>query len=600
MQETLINYFGVQNFMPHGYCLGWDSPLLWLTVGSNLLMTLSYATYPIGIAYFVWKRKDLQYRWLYLGFFIAFILTCASTHLISVVTIWIPMYWLEAWLNVISALVATATVFAIWWVIPRALKLPSPAELQKARDAAEAANKAKSSFLASMSHELRTPLNAVLGFSELMSLDDSVTPAQKETLAIINRSGAHLLSMINDVLEISKIEAGRLELTIQAFNLSEFLNEIGVMVRVQSVAKQLSFRLELAPDIAQFIQTDSQKLRQVLINLLGNAIKFTQQGGVVLRARTQLLPSAVDKVMLIVEVSDSGMGIAEDKVNQLFKPFVQLAQSNADAQGTGLGLVISKSLIELMGGQISVRSEWGIGSTFTIELPVVITDKVDTSEEEIYREVKSLEPNQPLWRLLVVDDNADNRLLLSTLLLNMGFQVREAENGREAVRVFEDWQPHLIWMDMRMPEMDGYEATAKIRQLAGGDVVKIIALTASAFKEQHSGMVKAGCDAVLHKPINAPEIFAALSKYLSTRFLYQDQATSSSLPALEISTEMMSALPSVLRQQLYEAALKLDSEEIDDVITKIYNLAPDIAQSLKILVQNYQFKKIIQLVEDTE
>ncbi len=383
--------------------------------------------------------------------------------------------------------------------------------LSAAKEAAEAANIAKSTFIATMSHELRTPLNAILGFSELMSRDELTNEAQKETLGIINRSGAHLLSMINDVLDISKIEAGRLEVDIQAFDLIKLLNEIGEMINVRAQSKQLYFSFELAADIQRFVKADSGKLRQVLINLLGNAIKFTEKGEVRLNAYTMPFKS-VDRLFLVIEVIDSGVGIPADKQNELFKPFVQLVQENADVKGTGLGLAISKSLIELMGGQISVNSVLGLGSTFRIELPVAPAMLTDISAEENYRAVKSLAPNQPNSRLLVVDDSVDNRLLLVSMLESVGFQVRQAENGLEAIEMFKQWQPHLIWMDMRMPIMDGYEATAKIRKLAGGDKVKIIALTASAFVEQHRDIVNAGCDAVLHKPFHIPEIFAALSK----------------------------------------------------------------------------------------
>ncbi len=596
MQQALIDFFDIQNFMPHGYCLGWDSPLLWLTAVSDVVMTLAYASYPIGIAYFVWKRKDLAYRWLYLGFFITFILTCASTHFLSVVTIWIPLYWLEAYANAVAALVATATVFAIWWVIPRALKLPSPAELQKARDEAEAANIAKSAFIATMSHELRTPLNAILGFSELMSMDSNATTSQKDTLAIINRSGAHLLNMINDVLDISKIEAGRLELEIQAFDLLKLIEDIGDMFSIRAQSKQLSFKVEIATNIQQYIKADSSKLRQILINLLGNAIKFTHDGGVILRVSTQPLADDVLVMLLVIDIVDSGSGIAADQQAQLFKPFVQLTQENSDVKGTGLGLAISKSLIKLMGGGIHVSSILGVGSTFTIELRVPIASADNIVITEKTPPVKSIAPNQPQWRLLIVDDNFDNRLLLVRLLTSVGFEVREAENGQQAVNIFEQWQPHLIWMDMRMPVMDGYQATSKIRQLKGGDAVKIIALTASAFIDQHDSIINAGCDAVLHKPFHAPEIFAMLTKQLGVKFIYDDRPSIVTLPTVKVTAQMLSTLPVALQQQLYEAALNLDIEETDAVLSQIRQLVPDIANDLQKLAENYQFEQIVHLI----
>jgi signal transduction histidine kinase len=464
-----------------------------------------------------------------------------------------------------------------------------------AKEAAEKANIAKSTFIATMSHELRTPLNAILGFSELMGLDKSATVKQKETLDIINRSGAHLLNMINDVLDISKIEAGRLALDVQALNVVDFLNDICAMINVRAEMKQLDFRLEIASNMTQFIKTDRGKLRQVLINLLGNAIKFTATGSVVLRASTLLSGGGI--TLLIIEVIDSGVGIPADKQSELFQPFVQVMQANSAIEGVGLGLTISKSLIQLMGGQISVNSEFGVGSTFKIELPVELTDVANVVIEGNSNVVKHLAPNQPTWRLLIVDDKPDNRLLLATLLTDIGFQVREVENGRDAIHEFKLWKPHLIWMDMLMPVMDGYEATAAIRQLKGGDKVKIIALTASVFKEQHQHILDSGCNAVLHKPFHISEIFTVLVKHLGVKFIYDDTLTPSTPTVTKITNEMLRQLPVDVLQKLHAAALLLDIEEIDMVIESIRVIEPEIADALDNLAKKFQFEQISKLTD---
>ncbi len=251
-----------------------------------------------------------------------------------------------------------------------------------------------------------------------------------------------------------------------------------------------------------------------------------------------------------------------------------------------------------MSGQISVSSVFGAGATFKIQLPVALAnvDEVATDEAQNQR-VRGIAADQPAWRLLVVDDNAENRLLLETMLTQVGFQVDEATNGQEAIDKFVQWQPHLILMDMRMPVMDGYEATAKIRQLKHGDVVKIIAISASAFREQHESMVKAGCNAVLHKPVQSAAVFAALRQVLSVKFTYQDKTASELSSSLELTPEMLTALPLSLRQKLNEAASNLDIEETDAVIAQIHNITPEIADALQMMVNNYQFDQIIHLTE---
>ncbi|CAG1021471.1 partial two-component system, sensor histidine kinase and response regulator, partial [Patescibacteria group bacterium] len=358
------------------------------------------------------------------------------------------------------------------------------------KQAVEAANIAKSRFIATMSHELRTPLNAILGFSELMGQDTNLTAKQKEKLGIINRSGAHLLNMINDILDISKIETGRIEVNNQAFDLIKLLHDISDMVNQRIIAKQLKFSLELSQNLPQYIQGDSVKLRQVIINLLSNAIKFTQQGNIILRSYSELLEQSTNNILLIIEVHDSGTGIPLEQQYRLFKPFEQLNRTNATTEGTGLGLAISKSLIELMSGKISVNSILGIGSTFRIQLPVSIAKAADIDLQPLSKPIINIAEDQPEWRLLIADDNADNRLLLKDILTHVGFEIIEATNGQEAIELFKQRQPHLIWMDMSMPIIDGYEATKQIRQLEGGEKVKIIAITASAFTEQYADIIQ--------------------------------------------------------------------------------------------------------------
>ena len=377
-------------------------------------------------------------------------------------------------------------------------------EAEAARAKAETANQAKTTFLANMSHELRTPLNAILGFSGMIGHDRQVSPSILEKVAIINRSGEYLLTMINDVLDLSKVEAGHIELEPQAFDLTDMLEDIRRMFDIRTESAQLSFEFEIDPNLSRFIKADLGKLRQILVNLLGNAVKFTQEGGVALRVRT--LPIADDPsiVTLQLEVEDCGTGIASENIDRVFEPFVQAGRSPTSTKGTGLGLSITKSFVELMNGEISLESAPGKGSLFCVKLPVALAEAAETSGAELARpEVLGLESGQPDWRILVVEDNLENRLLLGGLLKQAGFTLREAEDGEQAVSLFKKWRPHFIWMDMRMPVMNGYKATKKIRSLPGGEMVKIVAITASAFKEQHQTILEAGCDAIVHKPFKA-------------------------------------------------------------------------------------------------
>ena len=588
---TLTELFSSNGFIPHGYCLTWDSPLLWLTAGSDALMTLAYATYPIGIAYFVWKRKDLLYRWLYLGFFIAFILTCASTHLMSVVTLWIPLYWLEAYLNVLSAIVATATVFAIWWVIPRALKLPSPAELENARKQAEAANTAKSVFLANMSHELRTPLNAILGFSSLMYKDGGFPEEQRRNLEIINRSGEHLLSLINDVLDMAKIDAGRIQVEESAFDLGRMVRDVTDMMSIRAKEKGLRLLIDQSSQFPRFIIGDEARLRQMLINLVGNAVKFTQEGGVTLRLGVRQNSHA----HIVIEVEDTGPGIAPEHRQRVFEPFVQLGEQG-DSKGTGLGLTITRQFVELMGGHLTLDSVCGRGSVFRIDLPLREAQETDIVNPSslTHGKVPHVEAGQPAYRCLIVEDQIENQLLLARLLENIGLQVKVAKNGKDGVELTRTWQPHLIWMDRRMPVMDGIEATKAIRQLPQGKEVKIIAVTASAFLEQRDAMLEAGMDGFLRKPYRAEEIYACLATHLGLRFYVEGEDRDEEELPQTLAPERLANLPEALRVELKEALETLELGRIEQVIAQVAQHDESLQHALKQLAVNFDYPTILQ------
>ena len=490
-------------------------------------------------------------------------------------------------------------------------------QLRYAKEAADAANRAKSDFLANMSHELRTPLSIILGLTQLMNRDQALTTEHQRYLETISNSGEHLLGLINNVLEMSKIEAGMLTFHESNFNLHSLLNSLRDMLHFRCTSKGLQLSIESSSSLPQVIKTDEGKLRQILINLLGNAIKFTTAGRVTLRVslvspnssgdavhvRSQSKELPCRNISLLFEVEDTGPGITPDELQQLFKPFKQTQSGMAATEGTGLGLAISQKYAHIMGSGIAARSQLGQGSVFSFcisaelaELPIAKTKTASAGK------VIRLAPQQPTYRILVAEDNAINRLLLTQLLDIVGFELREATNGQEAINLWRTWNPDLIFMDMRMPVMNGQDAVQQIRtfeeQSDGGTRTKVVALTANAFAEQQEEMIAAGCDDFICKPFKVKEIFETIARHLNVEYLYEATPDMTQEHASQVEghqtlkTEMLRVMPSDWIERLHRAAAQGNDLQILKLMKDIPANHNALTKILKRLAENFQFDKI--------
>jgi PAS domain S-box-containing protein len=473
-------------------------------------------------------------------------------------------------------------------------------QLEEAKDAAEAASKAKSTFLANMSHELRTPLNAILGFSQLMSRDPHLSAEQLANLETISRSGEHLLLLINDVLEFSKIEAGRLELHFENFDLHRLLEGLDEMFRLRAREKGLYLKFERDDHVPRHIRADQRKLRQVLINLLGNAVKFTEAGGVTLGVTHETEEDGFNGVRF--DVVDTGKGIAEEEQTKVFESFFQ-AGGGTGHQGTGLGLPISERFVRVMGGRLSLRSEVGKGTRFSFRIPVKGISASEAVSSQTVSRVMGLETGQPEFRLMVVEDNENSRILLAKLLKSVGFSVEEAENGEEAVAIWERRRPHLIWMDMRMPIMDGYEATRRIKSSPKGADTVIVALTASAFEEDRKKVLENGCDDFVRKPFREHEIFDMLTKHLDVRFVYQtgnEPGFRRDEMSIRAMRRAVADLPEELKGDFKAAVDEVDFDRVLAVVEGIRNENATLADAVLEAVGRYQFDVLQRLFEGAD
>jgi PAS domain S-box-containing protein len=464
-----------------------------------------------------------------------------------------------------------------------------------ARKTAEAASEAKSLFLANMSHELRSSLNTVLGFAGLLERRAELSPDVKQDIAIMLRSGEHLRALINQLLDLGKIEAGKAEVEESNFDLDDLLDELQEMFQQRAANKGLALEFQHA-DMPRIIRTDAVKLRQVLINLLGNALNFTTQGSVILRTGHFIGQSGL---RLTFELTDTGVGIGPDEFDNLFRPFTQTRAGQRAGEGTGLGLAISRNFVRLMGGDIVIESQPGQGTTVRFDIPVQVVDAeaIPISPERTKRRAVGLEPGQQRYRVLIVDDTLEARRLLSRLLTPLGFEVQEAENGQEALAIWQTWRPHLICMDIRMPGMDGAEATRRIRDGADGKSTVIFALTAGAGREPVATLT-AWFDEIFIKPLSEEALFAAMERHLGARFVYETQVPAGPDQGLIIQSAALADLPDALRSALEQALICLDYEGVTKAIAQVPDAS--LARALGIMADGFQYGRMLHLLQLVE
>jgi signal transduction histidine kinase len=482
----------------------------------------------------------------------------------------------------------------------RQVALDMMKQAEQARQAAEAASRSKSIFLTNMSHEIRTPMNAILGFSQLLLHDPDLSAQHYQRLEAINRNGQHLLGLLNDILELSRIEAGRVTMKPVRCDLDQLLDDLEWMFRERAEGKELEFALLRGSDLPRWVMTDEDKLRQVLVNLVANAVKFTDRGRVCLHVAGE--PDSHGGWLLRVEVADTGPGIDQNELHQLFRYFEQTRSGLNAGTGTGLGLAISREFARLMGGDITVDSQPGQGTVFRVTVRLSPVEATVVSPQTRRGRVRCIMDGQPTRRILVVDDHQDSRRLLCDTLSQLGFEMEEAADGPTALVAFQRWRPHLLVLDLWMPGMDGFEVIQQIRSNPEGQRTKIVVLTAAAFEESRRQSLAIGADVFLSKPFRSEELLEQIGRLLGIEFAYDDPDASTnpmkgSPGSLDIARVNMAGWPAELLHQIRSAVASADLELLLALLDQGRSIDPDAADALRQLAEHYEYEKLMQMIE---
>ncbi|MEG4106651.1 ATP-binding protein [Microcoleus sp. S13_C5] len=481
-------------------------------------------------------------------------------------------------------------------------------ELKEAKIAADTANHAKSEFLANMSHELRTPLNGILGYSQIMERDKTITPKQKDAIHIIHHCGSHLLTLINDILDISKIEASKMELYSSSFNFSSFLLGVVEMCRIRAEQKEITFNYQVLNQLPNAVNADEKRLRQVLINLLGNAIKFTDKGGVIFKVGVIGTGEESDQSQLTkirFHIQDTGIGMAPEQLGKIFLPFEQVGNSQQKAEGTGLGLAIAQKIVQLMGGEIKVESILGQGSIFYFDLELTQSSEyIEYSSRDNSINLTGFKGNKN--KIMIVDDRFENRGFLISLLEPLGFQIMEACDGKEGLDKAAEFKPDLIITDLVMPVMDGFEMSRRFRKSSEFKDVILIASSASVFEFDRQNSQEAGCNEFLSKPIQVEELLEVLKIYLQIEWIYEqpgdlaNQEQEGFTDLLNVQSGELVIPPSAELVALFNAARIGDIEVVEQEANRIKQIDGNylpFANKILQFAKNFEEKELLAFVK---